>query len=62
MKRILIVVLGLVFITPILAQMRQAPLSAETIASSITSAELQRHLLVLASDDMEGRETGTPDS
>jgi hypothetical protein len=59
MKRILIVVLGLVFITPILAQMRQAPLSAETIASSITSAELQRHLLVLASDEMEGRETGT---
>lgn len=60
MKRILIVALGLVFITPILAQMRQMPLSAETIASTITTAELQRHLLVLASDDMEGRETGTP--
>jgi len=60
MRRIHLAVLGLFFVVPILAQLRQATLTPERIASSITASALQRHLLILASDEMEGRETGTP--
>lgn len=41
------------------AQMRNSLPDQATIAASITTGELQRHAEVLASDILEGRETGT---
>jgi hypothetical protein len=39
---------------------REPGLNPMEIAASITPADLQRHLVVLAADEMEGRETGQP--
>ncbi len=41
------------------AQMRATLPTPADIAATITADELKRHLLILASDEMEGRETGT---
>lgn len=41
------------------AQSRMAAPDPAVIASGITAQELQRHLTVLASEEMQGRETGT---
>jgi hypothetical protein len=41
------------------AQSRTATPDPALIAAGITSSELQRHLMVLASEEMQGRETGT---
>ncbi|MBC8155347.1 MAG: M28 family peptidase [Bacteroidetes bacterium] len=38
----------------------QAPNKALDFAQTITAADLEKHLRVLAADDMQGRETGTP--
>ena len=40
--------------------MAQAPNRAVDFAQTITAADLEKHLRVLAADDMQGRETGTP--
>lgn len=42
------------------AQMRTAVPTEVELAATITVDELKRHLIILASDEMEGRETGTP--
>ncbi len=48
------------FCSPVFAQMRASvpPTQAE-LAAMINMEALQRHVLILASDEMEGRETGT---
>ncbi|GAA4408220.1 hypothetical protein GCM10023187_29780 [Nibrella viscosa] len=38
----------------------QSPGNPTPYAQTITAADLEKHLRVLAADDMEGRETGTP--
>ena len=49
-------------ISPILLAQAPRPASArpETYAQTITADDLRKHLTILAADDMEGRETGTP--
>lgn len=51
-------------ISPILLAQAPAPRPAsarpETYAQTITADDLRKHLTILAADDMEGRETGTP--
>lgn len=42
------------------ALLAQAPNKAVDFAQTITAADLEKHLRVLAADDMQGRETGTP--
>ena len=39
---------------------RVLPPDAATLAATITGEELYRHLVILASDEYQGRETGTP--
>lgn len=36
------------------------PVASSPYAKGITAADLKKHLYIIASDDMEGRETGTP--
>lgn len=61
MKRVSFLVL-LFFYTAgscLFAQSRALSANPADIAAGITAQELQRHLTVLASDEMQGRETGT---
>lgn len=37
-----------------------APVNVQSYVNSITAAELKAHLIVVASDEMEGRDTGSP--
>ncbi|PSR11912.1 MAG: peptidase M28 [Bacteroidetes bacterium] len=59
MKNLFVLLLSLVATTT-WGQMRQAPDAEERFANTITVEDLTRHLTVLASDEMEGRETGQP--
>ncbi len=52
------VALGLLLTAPTQAQSPAA--NPTEFAGTITAADLEKHLRVLAADDMEGRETGTP--
>ena len=55
---------GVLLLTGQLA-LAQAPasvapsLAATTYAQTVSAADLEKHLRILAADDMEGRETGT---
>ncbi|WP_420460777.1 M28 family peptidase [Neolewinella sp.] len=58
-------VAGLLVCTPAVLGAQRAALpttdtQAQTLAATITAADLRRHLTILASDTMEGRETGQP--
>ncbi len=58
-------VAGLLLCTPAALGAQRAALpttdaQAQSLAATITAADLRRHLTILASDTMEGRETGQP--
>jgi hypothetical protein len=59
MKNLFVLLLSLVATTT-WGQMRQAPDAEERFANTINVEDLTRHLTILASDEMEGRETGQP--
>ena len=62
MIRILIIagsILAGSILLPLSAQMRQTTLSQAEMAAALSAEAMQRHLLILTSDEMEGRETGT---
>jgi hypothetical protein len=52
--------LGLLLGSPARAQAPMASNNPAEWAETITATDLEKHLRVLAADDMEGRETGTP--
>ena len=63
MKKITIMVCLMTWGIAACAQMadtRKAPVAATPFAKSITAANLKKALYIVAADDMEGRETGTP--
>ncbi|HMQ46775.1 MAG TPA: M28 family peptidase [Saprospiraceae bacterium] len=61
MKQLLLFILLLSTYTSVWAQYRESRTNTPTVdqlAATITSEELERHLIILASDEFEGRETG----